>query len=148
MADVNLAEIRERFVDIDFDVTTFTVDQQKMIDWATACGETEPRFVDPSHDDFQAHPTFTAQYSSTRLLPKDFPDIGDGRGVDGGKSIETFTAIRPGDTLTGHAQVHDVYDKTGRSGTMVFIVHRMIFENQDGDHVSTIDWRMIRPINN
>ncbi|MCP5027108.1 MAG: MaoC family dehydratase [Actinomycetia bacterium] len=145
---MNLAEIREQFVDVNFDVTTFTVDQQKMLDWANACGETDPRFIDPDHEDFQAQPTFTAQYSSSRMLPDDFPQIGDGRGVDGGKSIEKYAPVRPGDTLTGKAQIHDVYDKTGRSGTMVFIVHRMIFENQNGEHVSTVDWRMIRPIEN
>ena len=38
----------------------------------------------------------------------------------------------------------DVYAKTGRSGTMVFIVNRMTFSDQQGQPVATVDWRMIR----
>ena len=38
----------------------------------------------------------------------------------------------------------DIYEKTGRSGLMVFIVHRMEFENQDGTPVSIVDWRLVR----
>ena len=97
-----------------------------------ACGETDPRFVDPDHPDFQAHPNFTACLSTGRMLPEDFPKIGSGFGIDGGKTVEIHGPVRPGDTLTATASIHDVYDKTGRSGTMVFVIHRMDFTNQDG----------------
>jgi hypothetical protein len=39
--------------------------------------------------------------------------------------------------------VHDIYEKTGRSGTMVFIVFRTTVSNQRGETVSVVDQRMM-----
>ena len=141
---MNVTELRETWLGRQFDRAEFEVDLEEMLEWADACGETDPRFTDPSHPDFQAHPGFTAKYASRRTLPSDFPDIGDGRGVDGGKGVESLAPIRRGDTLTATSLIADIYEKTGRSGTMIFIVHRMKYENQRGEPVSTVDWRMIR----
>ena len=58
--------------------------------------------------------------------------------------MKVFGPIREGDVLEGAATIADVYDKTGRSGTMVFIIQRMGFTNQDGEHVADVDWSMIR----
>ena len=79
-----------------------------------------------------------------QISSDDFPKIGDGRGIDGGKSVEIHQPIRPGDTLKATTTIAEIYDKTGRSGTMVFIVQRMSFVNQRGEPVATVDWRMIR----
>ena len=141
---MNVTELRETWLGRQFDRAEFEVDLEEMLEWADACGETDPRFTDASHPDFQAHPGFTAKYASRRTLPSDFPDIGDGRGVDGGKGVESLAPIRQGDTLTATSLIADIYEKTGRSGTMIFIVHRMKYENQRGEPVSTVDWRMIR----
>lgn len=145
MANVdNIEDVKKQWVGYEFDQTTFEVHQERMLDWAQACGETDPRFVDPAHPDFQAHPTYTAQYGSRRILPEGFPQLGNGRGIDGGKAVEVHRPIRPGDVLTASSQLADIYEKTGRSGTMIFIVHRMTFTNQNGEPAATVDWRMIR----
>ena len=60
--------------------------------------------------------------------------------------MEIHGPVRPGDTLTARASIHDVYDKTGRSGTMVFVIHRMDFTNQEGVAVATVDSKMIRGV--
>jgi hypothetical protein len=39
--------------------------------------------------------------------------------------------------------VHDIYEKTGRSGTMHFIVLRASITNQRGETVATIDQKMM-----
>jgi hypothetical protein len=39
--------------------------------------------------------------------------------------------------------VHDVYEKTGRSGTMVFIVFRTAVTNQRGEMVAVVDQKMM-----
>ena len=36
------------------------------------------------------------------------------------------------------------FEKTGRSGKMLFVVHRMEFFNQSGDRVSTVDWKLVQ----
>lgn len=142
--DTEIEALRERWIGEQFDLATFDVEQEKMVAWADAVSETDPRFTDPDHPDFQAHPNFTAHLVSNRVLPEDFPQIGGPRGIDGGKSIEAHRPIRAGDRLEATATIADIYTKTGRSGTMIFIVQRMSFVNQVGQPVSTVDWRMIR----
>jgi acyl dehydratase len=143
MAKLDIEQVKAKWVGFEFDSTEFRIDGQRMLDWAQACGETDPRFVDAKNPDFQAHPTYTAQFGARRLFPEDFPKLGRG-GFDGGKAVESHRPIRPGDVLTGTSQIADIYTKTGRSGTMIFIVHRMTFANQRGEPVSTVDWRIIR----
>ncbi len=144
MTGVDLDALRQQWVGEVFDLTTFTIDADKMVAWAEAVGETDPRFLDPTHDDFQAHPNFTTHCLSGRVLPEDFPQIGGPRGIDGGKAVEIHRPIRAGDELRASTTIADIYDKTGRSGTMVFIVQRMSFVNQRDEPVATVDWRMIR----
>jgi hypothetical protein len=141
---MNLDEVKQQWVGVEFDRAEFAVDQQRMLDWAMACGETEPRFTDPDHPDFQAHPTFATCMSHGPALPEGFPRLGNGQGMDGGKGVTVHQPIRAGDVLTGRSHIADVYAKTGRSGTMIFIVHRTNFANQHGDAVATVDWRMIQ----
>jgi len=79
-----------------------------------------------------------------RILPDDFPRFSSGYGFDAGKCVQALRPILPGDRITARSKIHDVYTKTGRSGTMVFIVHRMEFSNQRGEPVSIVDWRMVQ----
>ena len=46
---LNLAEVRENWVGIEFDWATFDMRTEEMVEWAQACGEEDPRFVDPAH---------------------------------------------------------------------------------------------------
>jgi len=142
--DNEIGEMRERWIGQQFDLATFDVDADKMVAWAESVSETDPRFTDRDHPDFQAHPNFTAHLVSGRVLPDDFPSIGGARGIDGGKAIEVHQPIRAGDVLEAKATIADIYTKTGRSGTMIFIVQRMSFVNQDAEPVATVDTRMIR----
>ena len=139
-----LSGVREQWVGVEFDWTSFEMSAESMVAWAKACGETDPRFVDPSHSDFQAHPGFTTHCMSGRVFPKEFPQIGGGFGIDGGKRVEVHAPIRPGETLTATTTIADIFEKTGRSGTMIFIVQRMEFRNDADQLVSTVDWKMIK----
>ncbi|MCS5674412.1 MAG: MaoC family dehydratase N-terminal domain-containing protein [Acidimicrobiales bacterium] len=143
-SDLDLATIRDDWVGVEFDWATFEMKTDDMIEWAEACGEEDARFTDPTHSDFQAHPGYTTHCMSGRVLPDGFPQIGSGFGIDGGKSVEVHLPIRSGDTLNATTTIADVFDKTGRSGTMIFIVQRMEFRNEQGDLVSTVDWKMIK----
>ncbi len=127
----------------EFDVAEFKVSEEDIVEFAKACGEVDPRFTDPSHPDFQAPPTLPAKFVGRRILPEEFPRIGS-RGFDAGKTVTSLAPIRPGDRLTARSRIADIYEKTGRSGPMVFIVHRMEFQNQRGEDVAVVDWRMVR----
>jgi acyl dehydratase len=141
--EVDLDEVRRRWVGVPFEEGEHPIALDDLLTWARACGETDGRFVDPDHPDFQAHPTYTARFSARPFLPDEFPEVGSG-GIDGGKRIEATAPIRPGDVLSSSTSIAEIYEKTGRSGTMVFVVHRMAFANQRGEAVSTVDSKMIR----
>ena len=144
MSVVNIAALREQYVGTIFQELDLVVDEHRMLEWAISCGETDPRYIDPEHPDFQASTSFPTHINAARMLPDDFKEIGSGRGIDGGKSIEWHRPMRAGDELHATVQIGDIYAKTGRSGTMVFIVNRMSFYNGSQELVATVDWRMIR----
>ena len=140
---MDVAELKKSWTGFEFDTARFEITQQQMLDFALSCGETAPRFTDPADADFQAPITFTSRFSGRRILPDDFPKLSR-RGFDAGKRLQWIAAVRAGDTLIGTSTIHDIYEKTGRSGPMIFIVHRMEFRNQNGELVSVVDWRMVQ----
>jgi hypothetical protein len=144
MSDVDIDALREQWVGTVFQEIDLVVDEERMLEWAITCGETDPRFIDPSHPDFQASTSFPTHINAARMLPDDFSEIGSGRGIDGGKSIAWHRPMRAGDQLHATVEIGDIYAKTGRSGTMVFIVNRMTFLDAARQPVATVDWRMIR----
>lgn len=144
MADVDIRTERERWVGRVFQEFDLVVDQHRMLEWAIACGETDPRFIDPDHPDFQASVSFPTHINAARILPDEFPQFGSGRGIDGGKTIEWHRPMRAGAKLKAKVEVGDLYEKTGRSGTMVFIVNRMSFYDEADQLIAIVDWRMIR----
>ena len=100
---VDIRTVREEWVGRTFQEIDLVIERDRMLEWAIACGETDPRFIDPDHPDFQASTAFPTHINATRMLPEDFPQFGSGRGIDGGKSIEWHRPMRAGDQL--HATV-------------------------------------------
>ena len=76
------------------------------------------------------------------LSPEGFP-LTRNESFDGGKTVEWKAPIRPGDRLVGSSSIHDIFQKTGRSGGMVFVVHRIRFTNQDDVLVAIVDSKLI-----
>jgi hypothetical protein len=140
--EIDIAAVTAEHVGFEFDESTHKVKTERILAYARACGETEPRFVDPDDSDFQAVPNYPSSFHGRRNLPKDFP-ASIRRSFDAGKSCEVLTPIRPGDIITGRSHIHDIYEKTGRSGPMMFVVHRMEFRNQHDVPVSIVDWRLV-----
>ncbi len=138
----DIEEARQKFLNHDFEEKEFSVDAERLAKYAKACGETMPKFIDPTDADFQATPTWSSCLSPDRLLPDGFPMF-DGFTLDGGKDVQPLAPIRPGATLTGRSHVHDIYTKTGRSGRMIFIVSRMELTDQTGKKVAISDTRVV-----
>jgi len=55
-----------------------------------------------------------------------------------GQRVEPKSPVYAGDFLTASSHLKDVYAKTGRSGTMVFVVWETTFINQDGQVVAEV----------
>ena len=109
--DADIEEIREKYLNLNFDEKQFTIDPETTIQYAKLCGETADRFLDADHEEFQAPPAFIACLSGSRMLPKGFPRFGIG--MDAGKGVECLQPVRPGSTVTGKTHLHDIYTKTG-----------------------------------
>ena len=142
--EIDVEKLKRDWAGSTFDTAEFEIRADDLRDFALACGEVAPHYTDPSHPEFRAVPNFTSRYVGRRILPDDFPRLSDGFGFDAGKCVTVLGAIRPGDKVTARSRIHDIYTKTGRSGTMLFIVHRMEFANQRGEPVSIVDWRMVQ----
>jgi hypothetical protein len=139
--DADIQAIRDQFLGQEFDEKRFDIKSDVTSEYARLCGETLPKFIDPNDADFQAPPTFVACLSGGRSLPAGFPRFG--LGMDAGKGVECLAPIRPGRPLIGKTHLHDIYTKTGRSGRMIFVVSRLAFYDEDGNHLANSDSRIV-----
>ena len=63
--------------------------------------------------------------------------------MDGGKAVEIKAPVQPDIKLTGKTRLHEIYDKKGRSGRMIFIVVRMDLYNDEEKLLATTDSRLV-----
>ena len=136
--EVDVEKLKRDWTGFTFDTAEFEVNASDLVSFASACGETGKRYTDPADPDFQAVPNYTSRYVGRRILPDSFPRLGSGYGFDAGKCVTPIAPIRPGDFFVNDTATTEIYTKTGRSGTMLFIVHRMEFSNQRGEPVSVV----------
>jgi acyl dehydratase len=64
-------------------------------------------------------------------------------GIAAGHDCEFHRQIRPGDVLTISCCVEDIYEKTGRSGSMLFIIRKATFRDREGRDVVTVRHKQI-----
>lgn len=122
----------------EFDHTVLEpITAEEILEYIAVTGESEPP---ASRADLIAPPTFVVRMRGQRFMPRSLVNV---RGMDAGKDIEFGVPIRPGDVLRSVSTVHDIYEKTGRSGPMTFVVLRTVVTNQRGEQVAVIDQRMM-----
>ena len=123
----------------EFDRTVLPpVTREEILEYSAACGE--PCGGDGAN--LVAPPTFVVRVRGKHFMPPNMPFMGPS-GFDAGKDIEFGVPIRIGDVLTAASTVHDIYEKTGRSGTMAFVVLRTTVTNQRNERVAIIDQKMM-----
>ena len=84
-----------------------------------------------------APPTLCSIYVREVQLPDVGLDFGKVQ-MHAGQRVQPVAPVYAGDTLTASSHLKDVYAKTGRSGTMVFVVWETTFRNQQGDVVAEV----------
>ena len=135
----------------EFDHTVFApVTKEQILAYAAACEETNPLYTDEAaaargpYGGLIAPPTFPVRLRGRHFMPKNLPKgLASLTGFDAGKDIEFGVPVRPGDILTTSSTVHDIYEKTGRSGRMTFIVFRTTVTNQRNEMVAVVDQQMM-----
>src|SRR5262245_40725252 len=137
-------EIDAAIIGKEFDHTVYgPVTEEEIVGFARALGETRPEYTRPGPD-LVAHPTFCVRYKGNKFYPESIPKTINVRtGFDAGKDLELGVPVRPGDTIEIRSTLHEVYEKTGRSGSMIFVVIRFTMTNQRGEMLAVIDNRFM-----
>ena len=118
-----------------------TVDE--LISFARAVGESHPCYIQAGPE-LVAHPTFCVRFKGRKFFPDTLPETLRFRmSFDAGKDIALGVPIRPGDVITIVSTLHEVYEKTGRTGSMVFVVVRFTMTNQRQETVAVVDNRFM-----
>jgi acyl dehydratase len=118
-----------------------TIERGKIKEFARAIGDLSPFYLDDAvgraseWGDIIAPPTFptTFREDSGTLLRDLGVDIS--RLLHGEQEFEHLKPIRPGDTYLCRSKIVDVYEKTGRSGPMAFVVRETAVTDADNEVV-------------
>jgi acyl dehydratase len=123
-----------------------TVERGKIKEFARAIGDDNPFYLDDrvgqasEWGDIIAPPTFMTTF-------RDGADSGDflrelgtdiSRLLHGEQEFELHRPIRPGETFLCRTRVVDVYEKTGRSGPMGFVVRETSVTDRTNELVATL----------
>jgi 3-hydroxybutyryl-CoA dehydratase len=128
----------------------FHVTDAMLADFCAAVGETNPLYTDSAaakagpHGGIVAPPSLAAIFGDGENIFRHFPEL-DTRRLLAGIDVEFLTPIRPGDSITTVSRVKEIYEKTGRSGAMVFVVISSILRKQDGEIAARVEHRFTNP---
>lgn len=119
-----------------------TVSAESIIEYCHTMEEDNPRYGQRGADgEIVAPPSFAVTFRNTDAFFRFTPQLG--RGFDAGKEVEFFVPIRAGDEISLTSIVRDIYEKTGRTGTMTFVILRSTLTNQRGETVAHVDHRFV-----
>ncbi len=118
------------------------VTREMVLEYADIIGAKEPVYTDPlvarahGYRDIIAPPTFVIWRGTYPIAP---PEMGfNGTGINAGYQCIFYGVIYPGDVLIYSTCLVDLYEKTGRSGTMRFVVRETTVTNQHGETVAVL----------
>lgn len=121
----------------------FAVTAELIRDFCNGIGETNPIYIDENaarevgFPSVLAPPTFCTVFIRRVTIPDIRLKFGKMQ-VHAGQVVEPLAPIVAGDSLRAVSYLKEVYPKTGRSGTMVFIVWETFFTNQKGQRVAAV----------
>ncbi|MDH3598847.1 MAG: MaoC family dehydratase N-terminal domain-containing protein [Candidatus Tectomicrobia bacterium] len=130
--------------------------------FALAIGDMNPLYVNrteaakSSYGDVVAPPTLvceTTQYYQGRVDDAggftDRMQLPEGQTIRAGNEYVFHRLLRPDDVITARWIVRDVYEKSGRTGALLFVVIEITYTNQHGallaENHETLAYRLSRP---
>jgi hypothetical protein len=105
--------------------------------FAEAIGDTNPRWRS------EAPPTFLVALAPVSMHLAEAEEYGRGW-LNGGNRFEYIETVRVGDRITATGRIADVYEKSGSSGNLLFIIFETDYVNQDGRMVARLRGTAIR----
>jgi acyl dehydratase len=131
-----------------YEPSTYAVGREKIREYASAVGETNPLYLDPEaaraagYEDVVAPPMFAVVYGARSVMPGIFdPDVGINFAmmVHAGQEFVWGPLVVAGDEITTTASVKDITERGG----MKFYVFETVSENQRGETVCTGTWTQL-----
>jgi len=116
---------------------TATVEPGHLKRFAEAIGDQNPRWLQ------EAPPTFLVALAPTSMHLAEAEEYGKGW-LNGGNRFEYVEPVKVGDRITATQRVADVYEKTGSSGSLLFIIFETEYVNQHGRTVARLRGTGIR----
>jgi hypothetical protein len=114
-----------------------TVEAGHLKRFTEAIGDPNPRW------DTEAPPTYLVALIPVSMHLAEAEEYGKGW-LNGGNRFEYMEPVRVGDRITATGRVADVYEKTGSSGSLLFIIFETDYVNQHGRTVARLRGTAIR----
>jgi len=114
-----------------------TVEAGHLKRFVEAIGDPNPRWAS------EAPPTFLVALAPASVHLEEAEEYGKGW-LNGGNRFEYFEPVKVGDRITATGRVADVYEKTGSSGSLLFIIFETDYVNQEGRMVARLRGTAIR----
>ncbi len=124
-----------------------TVERGRIKDFARAVGDLNPFYLDDRvgaaspWGDIIAPPTFPVSFrdesaDSAAVLRDLGVDIS--RVLHGEQEFELHRPMKPGETFLCRSKIVDIYEKSGKSGPMAFVVREMTITDRANEVVATM----------
>ena len=131
----------------EFPPYAVAVERGKVREFARAIGDLNPFYLDDrvgaasEWGDVIAPPTFATTFrdegaDTSALLRELGTDIS--RVLHGEQEFEIHRQLQPGQTYLCRAKVVDIYEKSGKSGPMAFVVRETAITDRDNELVATM----------
>lgn len=126
----------------------FNVTAERIAAFCDAVGDNNPLYLDSAaaaagpYGAIVAPPAFVASFRYAGSVFDQIPAFSSG-GLMGGIDFEIVAPIRAGDSISVTSELKEIYEKTGRSGRMIFAVVRSTLVNQRHEVVAYVDHRMM-----
>ena len=110
-------------------------------------GETNPIYTDADaaregpFGEIVAPPGLAGSFRGAEAILEHLPR--GRRRLAAGIDIEFVEPIRAGDSISISSQIKEIYEKTGRTGAMTFMVFRAALRNQKDAIVANVDYRFV-----
>lgn len=119
-----------------FDPFEVEVEKGAIIKFADAVGDQNPLYSDRKGD-LEAPPTFGTTFRPAEGFFQTFTDLDIDltKVLHGEEEYEYLKPIKPGDTLVCQTKVANVFEKSGKSGGMDFVVLETECKNPAGELV-------------
>ena len=139
-------QVNREVIGKEYPPYTVTVERGKIKEFARAIGDLNPFYLDDAvaraseWGDVIAPPTFATTFRDEAIAAQALRDLGIdiSRVLHGEQEFEIHRQMRPGETYLCRTRVVDVYEKSGRTGSMAFVVRETVATDDANEIVVTM----------